>query len=79
MTRRPYRSLRTDGPRVGPDGTLRCRACGQYLPADAFRLTASGARGSWCKPCQVEANRQWRQEHRDAINARRRAAYGAAR
>jgi hypothetical protein len=51
-----------------------CTRCQQWLPADAFPRNArllSGL-GSWCKRCQVEYTRQWRAEHREELNARRR-------
>jgi hypothetical protein len=51
-----------------------CTRCQRWLHADAFPRNSrllSGL-GSWCKRCQVEYTRQWRAEHRDELNARRR-------
>jgi hypothetical protein len=56
---------------------LRCARCGRFLPPEAFHLAPRmrSGRSSWCRECQVDRNRQSRDEHRDEINGRRRAAY----
>ena len=38
-------------PREGPDGTLRCTACEQYLPVDRFSTAGAGRRNAYCKVC----------------------------
>ena len=78
MTRRPYRSKRSQGPRVAGE-ELACRECSQRKPIDAFRVLASGSRESYCRSCHNAINREWRARNRDDLNARRRAAYAAAR
>jgi hypothetical protein len=57
--------------------TVRCARCGLDLSIKLFRADPRKLNGlaSWCKPCFVDRTRQWRQEHRDEILARRRAWY----
>jgi hypothetical protein len=69
---------RVDAPRARPytrqpqDAVERaCSRCGARLPLSAFRLIR-GRPPSWCRACAVERTRQWRAEHRDTLNARRR-------
>jgi len=50
-----------------------CARCGEWLPAEAFRPRLAGGLRSWCNPCAVERTRQWQAEHRDELNAKRRA------
>lgn len=52
-----------------------CTRCRQWRPAWAFRPNPRlrGGLGSWCRPCHVRATREWRAQHADDINSRRRA------
>lgn len=80
MSRRPYHLVSVPGERLLPRADkLLCAACGERLPLDAFRVTNTGSRSSWCRPCSVAATRAWRARERDAINARRRERYAARR
>lgn len=56
-----------------------CRHCGETKPAPAFPLNPRmrDGLGSWCKPCHLVRTQQWRREHRERINASRRAQYAA--
>lgn len=56
------------------DYTVRCSRCDERKPKAEFRIRF-GAPDSWCKACHVQANREWRDANRDAINARRRERY----
>lgn len=55
----------------------RCVRCEESKPVAEFRRNARMRDGlhSWCKACSVERTREWRAEHRDELNARRRARY----
>jgi hypothetical protein len=69
---RRERNFVTDGVTNG----LGCTRCRRQLPADAFRpepRNTRRGRSSWCKSCSVDRNREWRAEHADEINARRRS------
>jgi hypothetical protein len=54
-----------------------CTRCGQLKSPADFRPHPRMRDGltSWCKSCAVARTRQWRADHRDELNARRRAAY----
>ena len=69
--------------RTRPNGDvyLLCNHCQEWKPEDDFPPNPKMNRGrnSWCRPCHVERTRQWRAEHREAINERRRAAYAKAK
>jgi hypothetical protein len=56
---------------------LLCTRCQGLLPVAAFRPDPTRRRGygSWCRACTVARTRQWRAEHRDAVNAATRARY----
>ena len=56
-----------------------CRRCGEARPRDQFRSEPRNydALGSWCKPCALDRTQQWRREHRERLNARRRDQYAA--
>ncbi|RLA43842.1 MAG: hypothetical protein DRQ97_12220 [Gammaproteobacteria bacterium] len=60
-----------------PEGMKWCRRCEAVKPIAAFLLNHRMRDGihSWCKECSADRTRQWRAEHRDEINAQRRAAY----
>jgi hypothetical protein len=57
-----------------PDGK-RCSRCCEWLPAAAFRPNPRMSSGlhSWCRACAREGMREWRAEHREQLNAKRRA------
>jgi hypothetical protein len=57
--------------------TVRCARCGLDLSVRVFRANRRKRNGlnSWCNACHVSRTRQWGQEHRDEILARRRAWY----
>ena len=52
----------------------RCSRCCEWLPADAFRPNPRLLSGlhSWCRLVPREGMREWRAEHREELNARRR-------
>jgi hypothetical protein len=54
--------------------TVRCVRCGLDLSVKAFRANPRKRDGvnSWCRACHVARTRQWREEHREALNERRR-------
>ena len=58
-----------------PDPMRVCSRCHEPKPVDAFRLDAKGYRRSHCNPCALAVTQEWRTAHRDALLARRRAAY----
>jgi hypothetical protein len=64
---------------IPPQTHKRCTRCGDWLPRSLFRPNPKIRSGlsSWCKPCQLERTQQWRAEHRDELNARRREQYGS--
>jgi hypothetical protein len=43
----------------------RCSRCGETKPREQFRLNATSHDGlqSYCKPCQIENNRIWRERN----------------
>jgi hypothetical protein len=60
---------------------LRCAQCeGWKSPEDFPRNHRMRyGRSSYCRLCSVARNAQWRDEHRDVINAERRAVYAAGK
>jgi len=58
-----------------------CRRCGEARPRELFRSQPRhrDGLGSWCKPCALDRTQQWRGEHRESLNARRREQYAAVR
>ena len=68
----------------GPDGTLHCSRCRQFLPADAFPREGpkkAGRPNAWCKRCHSQYNRNYFKAHpglyarRKRERARRLAAF----
>ena len=59
----------------------RCVRCGESKPVAEFRRNPRmrDGFGSWCRECSVARTREWRAEHREELNARRRAEYAAAK
>lgn len=55
----------------------RCSACGRTLPFDEFHRNRrkSGGREARCRACKCAAVNEHRQNHREAINSRRRERY----
>src|SRR5262245_48031542 len=51
-----------------------CSRCGLYWPSGLFRVNRAVKSGfdSWCRSCHVNANRRWRAENRERVNAARR-------
>jgi len=72
-------SLPPDGALVTPDAApvRTCSRCKQPMPPAAFRRDSRGYVRSHCNPCALAATQQWRAHHREALLARRRAAYAA--
>jgi hypothetical protein len=60
---------------------LLCTRCQRLLPASAFRPSPRMRRAysSWCLACHVDRTREWRIDHRDAINAHRRSVWAENR
>ena len=52
-----------------------CSRCKESMPLDAFRRDSRGYLRSWCRPCCLAGTAEWRGRNRDALLARRRAAY----
>lgn len=52
-----------------------CSRCHEPMPLDAFRLDARGYRRSHCRACCLADTQDWRARNREALLARRRAAY----
>ena len=52
-----------------------CSRCRTPKPLAAFRLDARGYLRSHCRECSLAVTREWRARHREALLARRRAAY----
>lgn len=52
-----------------------CTRCGRWKQAAAFRVNVKMRSGlsSWCRRCFVARTREWRAEHAEELNARRRA------
>lgn len=69
--RRPY------GRHVPGAAAKVCTRCGLPRPAGDFHRHPKMRDGlsSWCRACQVENNRKWRADNRDAINAARRVRH----
>lgn len=63
------------------DGRRRCARCDELLPLAAFRPDARLQDGlsSYCRPCAVERTREWRRQHRNDLNTRKRKLYKARR
>lgn len=59
--------------------TRRCARCGETKASSEFRLDSRGFRRSHCKTCSLAMNREYRARNRDALLARRRAAYADLR
>jgi hypothetical protein len=59
-----------------PRGGKRCSRCSTWLPPAAFGANPrlSSGLNSWCRSCQREGMREWRGEHREELNAKRRGA-----
>jgi hypothetical protein len=48
-------------------GVQSCARCRQLKPLDAFGIDKRNGRPrSWCKACQAEANREWKERNRAA-------------
>ena len=58
-----------------------CARCRRSLPRSEFHAQPRAADGlsSWCKDCARERTKQWRADHREALNEARRAQYRKAR
>jgi hypothetical protein len=54
-----------------------CTRCGGRFPLDGFNRNPRMRSGwsSWCRRCQNEATRAWRERNRAAYNERRRLEY----
>jgi hypothetical protein len=54
-----------------------CAQCGATLPVAEFHrfVHAKDGRTPWCKPCVSRRNREYREKHRDAVLAGKKAAY----
>ena len=52
-----------------------CSRCHEPKPVDAFRRDSRGYVRSHCIPCSLAVTQEWRARHREALLARRRAAY----
>jgi hypothetical protein len=52
-----------------------CSRCKEPKPLDAFRLDPKGYRRSHCNLCALAVTQEWRARNREALLARRRAAY----
>jgi hypothetical protein len=66
--------LRNSGHPSEPPEESFCTHCRNWFPLQDFCLNPRKRSGlqSWCKRCQVEATRRWREENRDKYNERRR-------
>lgn len=53
----------------------RCSRCTERLPLGAFRRDSRGYVRSHCIPCSLADTQEWRARNREALLARRRAAY----
>jgi hypothetical protein len=53
--------------------TKRCARCEHDLPVEDFRADPRMRCGlnSWCKRCHLARTQEWRDDNRDALNARR--------
>lgn len=59
---------------LGISTLKRCSKCGEYKPLDAFNKKISNADGlnNSCKDCVHISSKQYREQHRDEINERKR-------
>ena len=53
----------------------RCSRCTERLPLGAFRRDSRGFVRSHCNLCALAVTQEWRARNREALLARRRAAY----